>query len=123
MRKMPMAIHAVDEDQASDSPADWTERLFFHCAIVKEQRDMRREIAASQMSQAIPSCECLRERPPEQTQLAQSAAAGQNERTASRLTAKAHRAVEGNLEGGGPHFADRLTRFRDQLVRQTAERK
>jgi len=123
MRKMPMAIHAVDEDQASDSPADWTERLFFHCAIVKEQRDMRREIAAPQMSQAIPSCECRGERPPEYFQPLQAVAAGQHEGTASWLTAKADGAVERNLEWLSPHFADRLTRCRDQLVRQTAERK
>jgi hypothetical protein len=81
MRKMPMAIHAVDEDQASDSPADWTERLFFHCAVVKEQRDMRREIAAPQMSQAIPARECRGERPSEYFQPLQAVAASQHERT------------------------------------------
>jgi len=47
LRKMPMAVHAVDEHYASDSPPDRTERLFLHCTVVKEQRDMRREIAAA----------------------------------------------------------------------------
>jgi hypothetical protein len=113
MRKMPMAVHAVDEDEVADGPADRTERLFFDGTVVKEQRDMRREIATPQMSQAIPSRECRGERPPEYFQPLQAVAAGQNERTASRLTAKAHGAVERNLEGLGPHFADRLTRLFD----------
>src|ERR1700740_2024846 len=63
MCKMPMAVHAVDEDEVADGPADRTERLFCDGTVVKEQRDMRREIATPQMSQAIPSRECRGERP------------------------------------------------------------
>jgi hypothetical protein len=40
MRKMPMAVHAVDEHKTSNSPADWTERLFLSNVIcgVKSRR-------------------------------------------------------------------------------------
>jgi hypothetical protein len=57
MCKMPMAVHAVDEDKLSDSPADWAERLLLRRTVVKEQHDMRHEFAPSQMSQAISSRE------------------------------------------------------------------
>jgi hypothetical protein len=44
MRKMRVAIPAVDEHEIADSPADRTEGLFLHGAIVKQQGDMLREL-------------------------------------------------------------------------------
>jgi hypothetical protein len=42
---MLMAFHAVDEDQVADAPSDRAEWLLVCDLVVKQQRDMRCEIA------------------------------------------------------------------------------
>lgn len=36
---MSMALHAVDEDEIADGPAERPDRVFFHGAVVEAQRD------------------------------------------------------------------------------------
>src|SRR5215213_9547446 len=120
--EMFVDVQATDEYELPDRPADRFDWILVHAAWVIQQRDMWREIRVGQPPQPS-SRHRSSKHLPKRLQAVQPFLSNQDERAIVRLSSKARRAIERDLERLGSHIHGRLPRGAKLALRQPAESK
>jgi len=117
-----VAVQAADEYEFSNFPANRFDWILVYATRVIQQRDMWCEIRVGQPPQPS-SRHRGAEHLPKRLQPVQPFLSNQDERAIVRLSSKARRAIERDLERLGSHIHGRLPRGAKLALRQPAESK